>query len=106
MKLPEKIKAIRENKQLSKNQLAKLAGISQSYISDLEAGKKNPTIEVLEKICEALGITIIDLLKFPATSEDGLQELPPDLLQWLELGQDLSPEQRQALMHTIKILKS
>lgn len=106
MKLPEKIKAIRESKQLSKNQLAKIAGISQSYVSDLESGKKNPTVEILEKICDALGITVIDLLSFPDTPEDKLSKLPPDLSQWLKVGKDLSPEQRKVLLEAIKVLKS
>ena len=42
------------------NKLANLAGISQSYVRDIELGNKNPTIEVLFQLCQALGISLKD----------------------------------------------
>ena len=50
----------REQKQISTNKLANLAGISQSYVRDIEMGNKNPTIEVLFQLCKALDISLRD----------------------------------------------
>ncbi len=55
-----RIKTLREKKELSQNGLANKAGISPTYIYQLERGEKSPTIEYLEFICEALDITLED----------------------------------------------
>jgi len=43
---------------LSQNELAKLVGITQPFMNEIESGRKKPSIEVLFKICEQLGIPI------------------------------------------------
>lgn len=54
----KRIIELREAKGISTNKLANLAGISQSYLRDIELGKKQPTVEYLSYICDALGITL------------------------------------------------
>ena len=49
-------------KNYSVNKLATLSGISQSYLRDIELGNKNPTIEILSYICEALNISLREFL--------------------------------------------
>ncbi len=39
------------------------SGVNRNYLSDLENGRRNPTVDVLEKICNALGITLEFLFK-------------------------------------------
>ncbi len=56
----EKVRKLREAKDWTQNKLATLAGISTSYIPDIEKGLKCPTVEVLDGICFALGITLVD----------------------------------------------
>ena len=52
-----RIKELRMAKGLSTNKLSNLAGLSQSYVRNLEAGKyDNPTVDSLELICDALGM--------------------------------------------------
>lgn len=51
-----KIKDVRIRKKMSQTQLAKKAGISQSYLSELEINKKSPTLRQLCKIAEALNV--------------------------------------------------
>lgn len=38
-------------------------GIDRAYISNLEVGKQNPTLETIAKIAEALGVSSGELLK-------------------------------------------
>lgn len=47
MDIGERIIFLRTAKQYSVNKLANLAGISQSYLRDIELGNKNPTVEIL-----------------------------------------------------------
>lgn len=57
-----KIKELRLNKRLSQMQLAKKAGLSQSFIHDLETGSKDATSKTLRKIAQALDVSISELL--------------------------------------------
>ena len=52
----EIIKKKRMENKLSQHKFAKLVGISQPFLNEIESGKKSPSIEVLMKICEALDI--------------------------------------------------
>lgn len=58
MNVGERIKDLRLKKGITVNKLANLAGVSQSYLRDIELGKKQPTIEYLAYICSALDITL------------------------------------------------
>lgn len=55
----ERIKYFREKRGITINALANLAGISQSYLRELELGNKKPTVEYLEYICQALKISLV-----------------------------------------------
>ena len=60
MNVGERIRELRENAGYTVNKLANLAGISQSYLRDIELGNKNPTVETLSYFCDALNITLKD----------------------------------------------
>ena len=47
---------------LSQYRLSKLSGVSQPHISDIESGKKSPTLAVLEKLANAMKITVSQLI--------------------------------------------
>jgi len=42
----------------SQNKLAKLVGITQPFMNEIESGRKSPSVEVLIKICKELGISM------------------------------------------------
>ena len=52
------IKRHREEKGLSQYRLAKQLGITQTFLSDNERGRKNPSLEQFFSICEALEIKV------------------------------------------------
>lgn len=56
------LKAIRENKKLSLDQVAKLSGVSKSMLGQIERGEVNPTISVVWKIANGLKISFTSLL--------------------------------------------
>lgn len=56
------IRAIRDERGLSQDVLATNAGISYQYLSGVETGKENFTIQVLEAIAKALGLPVRTLV--------------------------------------------
>ncbi len=57
------VQGLRRASDLSQEELAHRANIHQTYLSDVERGKRNPTIIVLERIAQALGVDIEILLR-------------------------------------------
>ena len=51
------LKMLRKEAGYTQEQLAKLAGISAAYISQLETGEKEPTDRVITKLCGPLEIS-------------------------------------------------
>lgn len=66
-RLVGRLKAAREGKGMSMNQLASLAGIDQVAVSRIEKGERSPTLRTVLKITQALGLKLSDLL-----GKDGL----------------------------------
>jgi transcriptional regulator with XRE-family HTH domain len=57
------MKKLRETKRMSQGDIYRATGIDRGYISNLEAGKQNPTLATIAKIAEALGVGSDKLLK-------------------------------------------
>ena len=58
-----RLRYLREQKRWTQETLSFESGINKNYISDLENGRRNPTLEVMEKLAYALGITVSELTK-------------------------------------------
>jgi transcriptional regulator with XRE-family HTH domain len=57
------LRQLREAKILSQEQLADIAGLHRTYVSSVERGERNVTIDSMEKLAEALDIDLRELLK-------------------------------------------
>ena len=57
-----RLREIRVGKGLTQTRLAELSGVSQTYISELELGRFQPTIKILRKLAKALDISITELI--------------------------------------------
>lgn len=60
--LGKKLKKIREEKNMSQEDVAKAAGVSVGYYARVERGKHDPTTTKFSKICKALKIDPSELL--------------------------------------------
>lgn len=58
----ENLRAFRKQKRRTQKQLAMFAGVSRSYISDLELGKKSPSLRIVEKLAKGLSVSLLELL--------------------------------------------
>ena len=57
------IKTQRASLGISQEELALRAGLHRTYVSDLERGARNPSIESIEKLASALQISIAKLFE-------------------------------------------
>ncbi len=55
----------RRERTLSQEELSFRSGLTRAYLSGLEAGRRNATIISLEKLAEALGVQVEDLVRHP-----------------------------------------
>ena len=67
----QRIRNYRTKKGLSQEKLAELSGCHPTYIGQLERGEKNATLESIERITAALGISLSKLFEKLDGQEDG-----------------------------------
>ena len=95
--LGEFIREQRQSAEVSVRQLAKRAGVSNPYLSQVERGLKKPSAEILGQIASALRISVESLYVRAGL----LQPKIGDALvtEAIAADQTLSERQRQALLH-------
>ena len=71
--LGRRIAFLRKAKKLSQIDLATDSMVAKSYLSELERGKRNPSVLVLSRIAIALGTTLEELFKGIVSIETLLQ---------------------------------
>jgi transcriptional regulator with XRE-family HTH domain len=59
---------LRRKSALTQEEVAEQSGFSQQYISDLERGRRNPTVITLYELAQAIGVSHMDLVQ-PVNSE-------------------------------------
>ncbi|MGI8912503.1 MAG: helix-turn-helix domain-containing protein [Chloroflexota bacterium] len=62
------IRRERQERRLTMKELAARSALSEVYLSEIERGKKYPSALVLERLAEALGLDVAELLEFVAES--------------------------------------
>jgi transcriptional regulator with XRE-family HTH domain len=62
-KLGQNMKRIRAKKKMSQGDISRALEVDRGYISNIESGKKNPTLATLQKLADALGVSPDELLK-------------------------------------------
>ena len=68
--LGEQLRKAREEADLSQEDVAKRARIDRSYLSQLERDVQSPTVQMLLRICKAIGVSAADILK-------RVEQMPP-----------------------------
>ncbi len=61
--LGQNMKRIRAKKKMSQGDIARALEVDRGYISNIENGKKNPTIATIQKLANALSVSADELLK-------------------------------------------
>lgn len=55
-----RVKELRLEKGLSQEKLANIAGVDRTYMTQVENGKRNISIENIRKVCIALNVSLSD----------------------------------------------
>jgi len=100
-----RIREIRTSKKVTVSKLAQKIGVAQSFVSGIEAGTKKCSLENLDKICHALGITLHDFFAPPEKTElsPDLRQIfdaasqPPEVLRIMEKIRRLTPDNLKVL---------
>lgn len=71
----DKLRKLRTQKGLSQQALARSAGVAQSTVSEIEAGKSSPKVKVLIKLATALEVPVSELLEEDSNSVVKVQSL-------------------------------
>lgn len=102
--LGQQLKTLRQRRGLSQRRLAGLAGVSNATISLIEHGRTDPSLGLLKKILDSLGVSFAEF--FAAGSRgaekyfyrrDELSEIGSGPISYLQVGSDLSDGQLQIL---------
>ena len=82
VELGERLRAIRQVRRRTLKEIAGAAGISESFLSQLERGRTNATIATLQRLATALGIEVSDLFTSPAARPRVLRREALDFVAW------------------------
>ena len=84
--LGERLRAIRQLRRKTLKEVAASAGISESFLSQLERGRTNATIATLQRLSTALGIEVSDLFATTAARPRVLRRAHREFVAWGDLG--------------------
>ncbi|WP_195983977.1 helix-turn-helix transcriptional regulator [Clostridium sp. D33t1_170424_F3] len=94
------LKKLRMNRGKSVYALAKESGISENHIHRIEKGISQPSVSLLEKLLQALGITLSEFfgqdaeILYPSTFEKEL----------IQATRQLDNERAETILHLVKLM--
>ena len=103
--LGDSIRKIRLARGISQGEMQKRTGILRSYLSRVENGHTVPSFATLQRLAGAMGVTLSDFFALDGggPSSDGAGDSAALYLRELKsLLPQLSPDQRQQLLETVK----
>ncbi len=56
--IADRVKYLRNLRQLSQAELARISGASQATVAQIESGRKDPSVTTLKKLASALDVTV------------------------------------------------
>jgi transcriptional regulator with XRE-family HTH domain len=87
LELGERLRAIRQLRRLTLREVAESAGVSESFVSQLERGRSSASVATLQRLAAAVGIEISDLFAGePQSGPRVLRRQERQLLEWGHLG--------------------
>jgi len=97
----EFVRAQRRLAQVSQRNLARMSGVSDSYLSQIERGNYRPSPQVVKSLATAFGLEpkqLYTMLGFMDEEESG----PPSVEQAIQLDTRLNAVQKEALIMTYR----
>ena len=94
--LNDALRLIRVFHNLKQGALAERLGISQSHLSEIESGRKQPTLEVLRQYAEVFGMPVSSIIFFAerqgqngaSAMENAIAQKTIQMLNWVDVITD------------------
>lgn len=104
--LGQRIRNYRTSKGLSQEKLAEFSGCHPTYIGQLERGEKNATIESIEKISAALGVSLSTLFEKLGAEEKSGAAIPLECYELISTKTKDEQEQIRKILFELDKYKS
>lgn len=100
----KRLRQLRTSRHMSQEELALTADVTTVYVSQIEREIQNPTVQMIERLCAAMGYTLADFF-CPAST---LSNLPDNyyVSQIAQLLQDKSQEEQEIYLQILKQIDS
>jgi transcriptional regulator with XRE-family HTH domain len=101
----EFVRAQRRLAQVSQRNLARMSGVSDSYLSQIERGNYRPSPQVVKALAQAFGLKpkqLYTMLGFGDDQEEGGEPSPPSVEEAIRLDTRLEPAQKDALLRVYR----
>ena len=111
-----RIKAAREHIDMTQVVLCERLGIRQAYMSQIENDHSMPPADLIARVAAALNVSADYLLLAtddPEPPKSSLNQIVVDVVdpgeralieEWIDLIQDMTPEQRRSLLQSLRLL--
>ena len=63
VRLGNRVRDLRQKRGLTQVELAEMLGVDRSYLSEIETGKKDPSLRVLKTIADGFKLSLAQLLR-------------------------------------------
>jgi transcriptional regulator with XRE-family HTH domain len=100
----QRLKRLREEKELSQQELAKLFSLSQSTIAYYELDKKQPSQKTLQRLAEFFGCTVDYILG--RTDIRNPDQPDEDIVAFLRAAEDLTEDEKREVLAYIEFRKA
>ena len=98
----EFVRAQRQLAKVSQRHLAKMSGVSDSYLSQLERGNYRPSPQVVRALANAFGLEPKQLYMMLGFMDPEESDSPPTVEQAIQLDERLQPAQKDTLIRVYR----
>ena len=97
----KRIREYRTKRGLSQEELAHRAELHTAHLGRIERGEKNPTLESIEKIINALGVSFEEFFNFQNNLKDTEEPLIDMIVSYLKA---MTTDEQKDVYKTVKML--
>lgn len=95
------IKAIREEKGMTQQQIAELVNMHRSNYSKVESGDRDLSIDAINKVAQYFGMTIDELVNFDGNIPTEVTVEDKSLMEQVKMIAELEPEEKSMVFKMI-----
>ena len=97
--LGRRLKVLRKRAALTQEDLAERAGLNPKYVSGIERGRENPTLDTLLRLAKELGAQPVELFDFDleGVTATGMRKAATELMRQLDA---------EALRRVVRLLRA